>query len=534
VTTLNTCMIALSKLADCSSQERQQRVLQAFFWCSLCVLPLVMGLLSFQFAISWDEPDHQDYGRLVLDYYLSGLKDKGALTYKLNYLNGGFFDFFCTLFQMAVSSLEPYDARHLFNSFIGALSIGFAALFARRLFGPLAGLLTIIFLALSPRFTSDCMNNPKDLPFAGMFVLSLYALSFAKARFPFFTPRIAGFAILSMGLLLNIRVGGLLMLCYAGLYLGVLALRDPEARTWRRLTALVAGYAVACVAVLLLGSLFWPWAQQNPLAMPFEALQQVSKYPWAGTLLFGGELYDGKNLPWNYIPSLYWLSAPLAVLVGVVLSLPFLGRLPQDRLILLALLFSTVFPVAYAIGKNVLLYNGLRHLLFIYPPFVVLAAGGWSRLLCWPGLRRVGFACALAVLALSLWHPLWFSLRYLPYQSIYYNELVGGVRGANGKYELDYWGCSYKEAVDWIRRQPRAPGAVVRVFAPYGTGGGMVEAYAARFPDLLFTTDQDNSDYHVFLNWLIFQDVVEYLQRDVPRTHVVEVEGAPLCFVVRQ
>ena len=40
----------------------------------------------------------------------------------------------------------------------------------------------------------------------------------------------------------------------------------------------------------------------------------------------------------------------------------------------------------------------------------------------------------------------WIMMELHPNQYIYYNALVGGVRGANGRYELDYWGTSLAEA----------------------------------------------------------------------------------------
>lgn len=37
-----------------------------------------------------------------------------------------------------------------------------------------------------------------------------------------------------------------------------------------------------------------------------------------------------------------------------------------------------------------------------------------------------------------------------PYQYIYFNEIVGGLKGASGKFEMDYWGATYKEATQWF------------------------------------------------------------------------------------
>ena len=41
-------------------------------------------------------------------------------------------------------------------------------------------------------------------------------------------------------------------------------------------------------------------------------------------------------------------------------------------------------------------------------------------------------------------------LRLHPYEYIYYNRLVGGVQGAFRRFELDYWGTSYREAAAYL------------------------------------------------------------------------------------
>src|SRR6185436_12983386 len=58
-----------------------------------------------------------------------------------------------------------------------------------------------------------------------------------------------------------------------------------------------------------------------------------------------------------------------------------------------------------------------------------------------------------------------------PYESIYFNRLVAGgmVRGA-ARYETDYWGSSYKEAVEWLVAHHADPARVANVSAPFLTG----------------------------------------------------------------
>ncbi len=38
-----------------------------------------------------------------------------------------------------------------------------------------------------------------------------------------------------------------------------------------------------------------------------------------------------------------------------------------------------------------------------------------------------------------------------PYEYIYFNEVIGGTNKAMDKFELDYWGATYKEATEWVR-----------------------------------------------------------------------------------
>ena len=63
-------------------------------------------------------------------------------------------------------------------------------------------------------------------------------------------------------------------------------------------------------------------------------------------------------------------------------------------------------------------------------------------------LVLAGTAQALAVVS--------FMVRTHPYQNLYFNALIGGLRGAEGKFDLDYWGLSIREAFEYIlARDPR-------------------------------------------------------------------------------
>jgi hypothetical protein len=41
-----------------------------------------------------------------------------------------------------------------------------------------------------------------------------------------------------------------------------------------------------------------------------------------------------------------------------------------------------------------------------------------------------------------------FMIRSHPHQNVHFNGLVGGISGAAGKYEMDYWGLSYRALLE--------------------------------------------------------------------------------------
>ena len=45
-----------------------------------------------------------------------------------------------------------------------------------------------------------------------------------------------------------------------------------------------------------------------------------------------------------------------------------------------------------------------------------------------------------------------------PYEYAYFNRSFGGLPAAEGRYETDYWGASYKEGFEWLVNESHASG----------------------------------------------------------------------------
>ena len=440
------------------------------------LITIAFVVLSRDFGTTRDEPIRNAFGEHVLAYWAGG----DALFPGGPHLRvyGGLFDVSALLVHGVVGG-DLWTNRHYVNAAFGGLGILAVGLFAARLFGTPAGLATMVLLALSPRFMAHAMNNPKDAPFAALCSVALLSFTLLRAAPPFVTwPGAIGIG-LALALPLNVRPAALLYWGYLGLAVGALTVRARDYSV-RTLSAVAARLAVITVVMLLAGCATWPWAQGNPFVRPFEALLVLGDFRWPGRVLFQGQVVSALNVPPTYLPVMLSLTNPPVVLAGMLASVVALGASRRQRLLALGLWFVVLFPVVTAIVKGSTLYNGWRHVLFIYPPLVVLAVLGWQ--FAWERARSRSLRAVVAGLFLvGCAEPLWFMARNHPHQVVYFNALTGGPKGAAGRFELDYWANSYLQAMKWCAELAERSGTPLVVA---GTPQRVVRFDARRFPGI--------------------------------------------------
>jgi hypothetical protein len=277
----------------------------------------------------------------------------------------------------------------------------------------------------------------------------------------------------------------------------------------------------------------WPWAATDP-ANPLRALLEFTRFPFTGEILFEGRLVPAADLPARYLPELLLVTTPEIVLLGLAaavllgvraLGRDALGRLASPRgLGWVAIAASAVLPVLYFVLSRPVAYNGLRHFLFILPPTAVLAAAGLDWLLARhrPAVRAV----AQGVVAAGLLAPVVRMVELHPAQYAYFNEIAGGTQGALGRYELDYWGVSLREAtVELSRRLEEAGLAGPKRLKVVVCADDTSAAYF--FPPYLeLTSDPAKADLEIGLNEFYCP-----LARHGQRLLEVTRDGAPLAYV---
>lgn len=432
-----------------------------FIFALLCLFTFfVYPILSFDYGTTWDEPEDRKYFKEVISYFQTGGEDERSLdesrklhNHLVNY--GPFVNLLTATVNEYISPFDIYETRHLIISLFAVIGLIFTALIARKLFNWRAAVFGFLLLMLTPTIFGHSFNNQKDIPFLAFYVVSIFYIIRFVEDLPKVRLKTMVMTALSMGILMSIRVGGLLVFAYLILFAGIkflMTLKENKGKEGKHLINYLTPGILTLFFAYLIGVIFWPAAIQDPLNHPLEALQNFEKFSFVHIFeIFDGTRYYMKSFPWYYGPKFLLITVPLFVLAGLALFLVFFKSAWQNmrKNVIAIAAFTFAFPLAYIIYKESALYNGWRHLLFIYPSLVVLAAGGWEILI---GLRQNKWVrmTGLVILAALMLNTTWWMIKNHPYQYVYYNELVGGVAGAYGSYETDYWCQSPGEAMKWL------------------------------------------------------------------------------------
>jgi hypothetical protein len=487
----------------------------------LLVFIFFYACLSFwvrgDFGMTWDESDVYVRGWRLQKAIATG--HPGLLVEKHEDPDGNLvYNHTYGLLQSLLNPSMDIDGYHAVN--LATAALGYAAAYSlafRATGNPYAALLGPAALLLNPRFFGDSPQNPKDMPYA-VFYLVFLALLVSTTRRTFW-PKVVALGFL-LFLALSQRMAGFSLIPLWALWSLKLAPEEERLSVGRWTVG-------ACAAVGLgLAGLFatWPYLRLSPIKHFIEILSLSADYPYNGDVLFLGKIVPVHDLPWTYPWVWLGIGVPLGILVLAVAS--FYWNRPWRNHPVFALLAAAVlmnFAVILSVRPSV--YDGLRHLLFILPLLSVLSAlGAWALLKRLPaGLpRRLfayvlgGYAAFLAVQMASL-HP---------YEYVYFNETVGGLKGAAGRFETDYWGASYREAAGWLRKNGFSdPKRSVVVH----TRGQALQSLAFLSDRPVRWDTLDKADYFIsFTRWN-----EHLLAGDRNPVHVVERDGVPLCYVFK-
>ena len=508
-----------------------------YFWGAITIIAILVGLilLTYQdYGVIWDANSHTDNGKLNIEYYRTLGQDRKLLDTPpcdLGYLPlyGGFFDVTAE-FAVWLHPEKPFEIRHLVNAMFGLLGIVGCWRLALCVAGYRAAFWAALCLALTPSYYGHMFFNPKDIPFAAMFVGALFFVCAAIKTFPRVPVRImTGLGVIS-GLTMGIRIGGLLIFFYYFVAFIVFVLfRYFRTRDIREAAGLcrvffpsaVGSVAVAWVVMLI----FWPWAHVNPIVRPIQAFLFFSKFP------------NGVQDAW-YLPRYFFFKLPVFFWLVLLLSpICFLNRKKQGdigsgarrSICFLILWLSILFPVGVTIIRKPNLYNAIRHFIFLIPSIAVLTGTAIHHLQSqFAGKKYIWKGLGVIFIAVMIAHHLQIMTTLHPYEYAYYNVFIGGIQGAYPKnYDIEYWGSSFKEGVSMLSSYLKQKDGDDFSRNTYRILTSEPHRCATvYFPDnFVYETDVTKADY--YLTILTWKQHLKYQGEDIV---VVSRRGVPFCF----
>ncbi len=520
-----------------------------------------MTFLSFDYGPLEDNKIHQDHGVRILNYFkgvdkiaiLSPVDEEGNY-YDVNKdvdseyhgMNGfgGFFDLLTNFLHQFFDSIGVYEFKNLINAIFGFLLFLFCGLLGKELGGWKTGVFTLLFVTLMPVIFGYSMNNPKDIPAAAFYMFSLFHIIKLLKELPNITIKRSFFLALNISLLINIRVLGLMVIGYVMLAVLSWWLLENYKSKFKNVnvedTLILAGKTIGlCVLTYLSASIFWPYAHTNPITVPIEVLFKMGELRAFHNLqLFEGNWQSSFNVPWYYaIKNLFIIMMPLHAFIGFfAIPLLYYRNTNKNMLYVSMLLFASVFPMLLVIIGKPNSHDGSRQFMFSILPMVIASALSWMKL--FEIIPRKNIVRLLfGGLVLIMLQPFYFMIKYHPLQALYFSPIVGGVSGAYGNYEIDYYGVGVRPALDWLEENVGDSVNPPKVRLYYGSQT-KIKYYLDKTPNLTYALSRRNSpkwDYSIIMlaEGKYKQDHVNVNWSPEETVHEVKVDGIPICFVVK-
>jgi hypothetical protein len=419
----------------------------------LFAISCVISLCTYtQYGVGWDEPTQREIGYISHDYAFKG--DTSLNSFFGKYHGVGF-EVPLIMLEQATGKTDMRDIflqRHIVSHIFFLIGVFCAYLLFLRLFkNPVIASLGFLILAYHPRIYLQSFINTKDLPFLTTIIIAMLVahLAFEKRKTYWFI-----LLAIVCGYSASIRVLGIILLALISTFLliDILSSIYKKQPVRKHIIHLLTFFCLFWITLYAT----WPLLWQAPFTRFAEAMQMFSKYIWDGKMLFMGKEMLSTQLPWKYLPVWFAITMPLLWLIMGIGGTAWLiisaiknpisyltNTHKRNYLLYLGLLFIPVFMV---IVLKAVVYDGWRHVFFIYPSFVIMALYPLYKL--WDSKLRYPL---LILFTAQLIQVTIFMYKSFPLQYLFFNRLVPKEEEYIRKsYEFDYWGLSFRQGLEYI------------------------------------------------------------------------------------
>jgi len=336
--------------------------------------------------------------------------------------------------------------KHYFLFFIFFISlISFFSICNHRFSNWKYGILGVLILFLSPRIFANSIYNNLDIPFMSFMIISLNCgLSLLKK---INLKNIILFSFFS-AIAIDIRLMGMIMPC---IIIFILFL-NTIVKTKNYKNFFSSAFYIM-ILTLLFVIITWPMLWEDPIKNLINVFNNLANHPLTGYNLFLGSLVPISETPWHYVPIWILATTPLTYsfifLIGVVKFTNDIFHKKNIDLFLKDLTFILIFfsPILAIITLNSSLYDGWRHMYFIYPCFVILGLIGIEWVFKTIKNNKLYYLIQFIII-FSLFNTGYWMVKNHPHQNVFFNKFVR--TNVNKIFVLDYIAASYKVNLDHL------------------------------------------------------------------------------------
>lgn len=505
------------------------------------LLPLIFFIVGVftlpDYGINWDTINHLPRGQAYLHYFLTGNKDykdlapfrpyfqnpdslkidtnlpKEDIPQRSFYETDGspFYwymdedgaghpplsDILSALFNYILFSklhlINDVDSYHVYGIFLAAALVGLVYYWSSKVYGRFAGVVGALSLSLYPLFWSEAhFNTEKDIPETVYFSFVLFALWKGLTSKSIKWILASGvFFGLAFGTKLNIIFSFLIFFPWMFLYFFIAYLRNRKHLivTLKSNLKLIFALILSPILGIAIFLATWPYLWQTQL---YGLRRFLGFYKSIGLTTNIDSTYLGP-FKTNIYP-IKWIifTTPETVLFLTALGILALSlhlRREVNKTSLLFLLWLIV-PIARITWPGTTVYGGIRQIMEYIPALAIIAGAGGQLLRDFLTnnllkiLRKNFYYISIisTILIIILFIPLlWKLIQIHPNENVYFNNLIGGLRGAKAK-NIPSWGntfgAAYRQGVKWIDQN-----------AEYGSGVVFAYELIPNVPAILFRPD---------------------------------------------
>lgn len=425
------------------------------------IIPIIFFFVGISVMNDYGETTDEKFDQHIGEFYYYDWDTKGIkglverfIPLQRNY--GPFFDIITVasndiLYKKLGIIKNPVASYHFPVLIVSTIAIYVIFLFAYINWGLVPGLISSLTLTFLPRFIGDSQNNLKDTPLMTFFSITLLLFFLATKKNKLYLYFLAG---IFLGLTYAIKINAVIILPIFILW-NVINIGNVFHRYIKFIVGLIINISSAFITILIV----WPYYRYDTITRFFETYNTFKNHVWNEYILYLGTHYRGHDIPWHYPIVMFGVTLPLIYiaffLLGCLYFIYSLRKKSKDTSILVFLFLWILFPLLTQILSGAPMYDGIRHFLVILPPICLIIGFTLWKL----GIiihkaekkrLKILFVFYIFFIVAGYFSLLIKNINIHPYQIVYFNELTGGVRGAKGNFDLDYWGQSLREAAEWI------------------------------------------------------------------------------------